>query len=70
MSLARRPRRQNSSLTQSDPRNEASQPRYQAVPVGFTDDGALLLAMANPTNVSYARKLWMRLRREAAYLPG
>jgi type IV pilus assembly protein PilB len=25
--------------------------RYQAVPVGFTDDGALLLAMANPTNV-------------------
>src|ERR1700683_4277268 len=25
--------------------------RYQAVPVGFTADGALLLAMANPTNV-------------------
>ena len=25
--------------------------RYQALPVGFTDDGALLLAMANPTNV-------------------
>jgi type IV pilus assembly protein PilB len=25
--------------------------RYQAVPVGYTDDGALLLAMANPTNV-------------------
>jgi type IV pilus assembly protein PilB len=25
--------------------------RYQAVPVGFTDDGALLVAMANPTNV-------------------
>jgi type IV pilus assembly protein PilB len=25
--------------------------RYQAVPVGFTDDGALLLAMADPTNV-------------------
>jgi type IV pilus assembly protein PilB len=25
--------------------------RYQAVPVGFTDDGALLLAMSNPTNV-------------------
>ncbi len=25
--------------------------RYQAVPVGFTDDGSLLLAMANPTNV-------------------
>jgi type IV pilus assembly protein PilB len=25
--------------------------RYQVVPVGFTDDGALLLAMANPTNV-------------------
>jgi type IV pilus assembly protein PilB len=25
--------------------------RYEAVPVGFTDDGALLVAMANPTNV-------------------
>jgi type IV pilus assembly protein PilB len=25
--------------------------RYQAVPVGFTDDGALVLAMANPTNI-------------------
>jgi type IV pilus assembly protein PilB len=25
--------------------------RYQALPVGFTEDGALLLAMANPTNV-------------------
>jgi type IV pilus assembly protein PilB len=25
--------------------------RYQALPIGFTDDGALLLAMANPTNV-------------------
>jgi type IV pilus assembly protein PilB len=25
--------------------------RYQAVPVGFTYDGALLLAMSNPTNV-------------------
>jgi len=25
--------------------------RYQALPAGFTDDGALLLAMANPTNV-------------------
>jgi type IV pilus assembly protein PilB len=25
--------------------------RYQAVPVGFADDGSLLLAMANPTNV-------------------
>jgi type IV pilus assembly protein PilB len=25
--------------------------RYQAVPVGFVEDGALLLAMANPTNV-------------------
>jgi type IV pilus assembly protein PilB len=25
--------------------------RYQAVPVGFGDDGTLLLAMANPTNV-------------------
>ena len=25
--------------------------RYQAVPVGFTEDGSVLLAMANPTNV-------------------
>jgi type IV pilus assembly protein PilB len=25
--------------------------RYQAIPVGFTDDGAVVLAMANPTNV-------------------
>jgi type IV pilus assembly protein PilB len=25
--------------------------RYQALPVGFTEDGSLLLAMANPTNV-------------------
>jgi type IV pilus assembly protein PilB len=25
--------------------------RYQAVPVGFTDDGSVVLAMANPTNV-------------------
>src|ERR1700728_5413669 len=25
--------------------------RYQAVPVGYTDDGMLLLAMADPTNV-------------------
>jgi type IV pilus assembly protein PilB len=25
--------------------------RYQAVPVGFIDDGSVLLAMANPTNV-------------------
>jgi type IV pilus assembly protein PilB len=25
--------------------------RYQALPVGFTDDGSLLVAMANPTNV-------------------
>jgi type IV pilus assembly protein PilB len=25
--------------------------RYQAVPVGFSDDGSLLVAMANPTNV-------------------
>jgi type IV pilus assembly protein PilB len=25
--------------------------RYQAAPVGFTEDGALLVAMANPTNV-------------------
>jgi type IV pilus assembly protein PilB len=25
--------------------------RYQAVPIGFTDDGTMLLAMADPTNV-------------------
>jgi type IV pilus assembly protein PilB len=25
--------------------------RYQAIPIGFTDDGTLLLAMADPTNV-------------------
>ena len=25
--------------------------RYQAVPVGFTDDGSVLVAMASPTNV-------------------
>lgn len=25
--------------------------RYQAVPVGFSDDGSLVLAMANPTNI-------------------
>jgi type IV pilus assembly protein PilB len=29
----------------------ATAKRYQAVPVGYTDDGALVLAMANPTNV-------------------
>jgi type IV pilus assembly protein PilB len=29
----------------------ATAKRYQAVPVGFTDDGSLVLAMANPTNV-------------------
>ena len=45
-------------LTVYRPRHGRGQPdqlqtakRYQAVPVGFTDDGALLLAMANPTNV-------------------
>src|SRR5271166_1308606 len=31
--------------------NAETAKRYQAVPVGFTDDDALLLAMANPTNV-------------------
>jgi type IV pilus assembly protein PilB len=31
--------------------NSETAKRYQAVPVGFTDDGSLLLAMANPTNV-------------------
>src|SRR5208283_4413419 len=25
--------------------------RYQALPIGFTEDGVLLVAMANPTNV-------------------
>jgi type IV pilus assembly protein PilB len=29
----------------------ATAKRYQAVPVGYTDDGTLVLAMANPTNV-------------------
>jgi len=29
----------------------ASAKRYQAVPVGYAEDGALVLAMANPTNV-------------------
>jgi type IV pilus assembly protein PilB len=29
----------------------ATAKRYQALPIGFTDDGAVLLAMANPTNV-------------------
>jgi type IV pilus assembly protein PilB len=29
----------------------ATAKRYQAVPVGYTDDGSLVLAMANPTNV-------------------
>jgi type IV pilus assembly protein PilB len=29
----------------------ASAKRYQAVPVGYSEDGALVLAMANPTNV-------------------
>jgi type IV pilus assembly protein PilB len=44
--------------------------RYQAVPVGFTDDGALLLAMADPTNVLTIDDLAMmtgrRLRVAAA----
>jgi type IV pilus assembly protein PilB len=31
--------------------NAETAKRYQAVPVGFVEDGALLLAMANPTNV-------------------
>src|SRR5271154_4031123 len=37
--------------------------RYQAVPVGFTDDGALLLAMANPTNVLTIDGVAMRTSR-------
>jgi type IV pilus assembly protein PilB len=31
--------------------NAEASKRYQAVPIGFTDDGTLLLAMADPTNV-------------------
>ncbi|MHB8234593.1 MAG: GspE/PulE family protein [Solirubrobacteraceae bacterium] len=31
--------------------NSEAAKRYQAVPIGFTDDGTLLLAMADPTNV-------------------
>jgi type IV pilus assembly protein PilB len=31
--------------------NPEAAKRYQAVPIGFTDDGTLLLAMADPTNV-------------------
>src|SRR5258705_2121841 len=30
--------------------NAEASKRYQAVPIGFTDDGTLLLAMADPTN--------------------
>jgi type IV pilus assembly protein PilB len=44
--------------------------RYQAVPVGFTDDGSVLLAMANPTNVLTIDDLGMmtgrRIRPAAA----
>jgi type IV pilus assembly protein PilB len=31
--------------------NQEASKRYQAVPIGFTEDGTLLLAMADPTNV-------------------
>jgi len=31
--------------------NHEASKRYQSVPIGFTDDGTLLLAMADPTNV-------------------
>jgi type IV pilus assembly protein PilB len=31
--------------------NPDASKRYQAVPIGFTDDGTVLLAMADPTNV-------------------
>jgi type IV pilus assembly protein PilB len=31
--------------------NAEASKRYQAVPIGFTEDGTLLLAMADPTNV-------------------
>src|SRR6202012_3837507 len=31
--------------------NSDASKRYQAVPIGFTEDGTLLLAMADPTNV-------------------
>jgi len=34
--------------------------RYQAVPVGFTEDGALVLAMANPTNILTIDDIGMR----------
>src|SRR5271168_795512 len=48
--------------------------RYQAVPVGFTDDGALLLAMANPTNVLTIDDVGMmtgrRIRPAAASVEG
>jgi len=44
--------------------------RYQAVPVGYSDDGALVLAMANPTNVLTIDDLGMmtgrRIRPAAA----
>jgi type IV pilus assembly protein PilB len=44
--------------------------RYQAVPVGFADDGSLLLAMADPTNVLTVDDLAMmtgrRIRPAAA----
>jgi type IV pilus assembly protein PilB len=46
--------------------------RYQAVPVGFNDDGSLLLAMANPTNVltidDVAMMTGRRVRAAAASL--
>jgi type IV pilus assembly protein PilB len=37
--------------------------RYQAVPVGYTDDGAVLLAMANPTNVLTIDDIGMMIGR-------
>jgi type IV pilus assembly protein PilB len=46
--------------------------RYQAVPVGFAEDGSLLLAMANPTNVltidDIAMMTGRRVRAAAASL--
>jgi type IV pilus assembly protein PilB len=41
----------------------AAAKRYQAVPIGFTDDGTLLLAMADPTNVLTVDDIAMRTGR-------
>jgi type IV pilus assembly protein PilB len=41
----------------------AAAKRYQAVPIGFTGDGTLLLAMADPTNVLTVDDIAMRTGR-------